>query len=52
VKAYSFNKDIHEKDLDIFVKEINKREKLIDSVTKITDIAVKLNSDELTRERK
>jgi hypothetical protein len=52
VKAYSFNKDIHEKDLDIFVKEINKREKLIDSVTKITDIAAKLNSDELTRERK
>jgi len=52
VKAYSFNKNIHEKDLDFFVKEINKREKLIDSATKITDIAIKMNSDELVRDMK
>lgn len=52
VKAYSFNKDVHERDLDLFVKEINKREKLIDSATKITDIAIKMNSDELARDRK
>jgi hypothetical protein len=52
VKAYSFNKNVHEKDLDFFVKEINKREKLIDSATKITDIAIKMNSDELARDTK
>ncbi|MBA3027093.1 MAG: hypothetical protein FP820_11930 [Sulfurimonas sp.] len=52
VKAYSFNKNIHEKDLDFFVKEINKREKIIDSATKITDIAVKMNSDEHERDSK
>jgi len=43
-KAQFFPKERHERDLDIFVKEINKREKLIDSASKITDIAVKLNS--------
>jgi hypothetical protein len=52
VKAYSFNKNNHEKDLDFFVKEINKREKIIDSATKITDIAVKMNSDEHERDSK
>jgi hypothetical protein len=52
IKAYSFNKNVHEKDLDFFVKEINKREKLIDSATKITDIAIKMNSDELLRDTK
>lgn len=46
-KAYSFNKDIHEKDLDVFVKEINKREKLIDSATKMTEMVTKMNIDEL-----
>ena len=45
-KAYMFPKDIHEKELDRFVDEINKREKLIDSAIKITDIAIKMNSDE------
>ncbi|MBU1928016.1 hypothetical protein KKG77_03355 [bacterium] len=52
VKAYSFNKNVHEKDLDFFVKEINKREKIIDSATKITDIAIKMNSDEHERDSK
>jgi len=51
-KSYSFNKDIHEKDLDIFVKEINKREKLIDSAIKITEMVTKMNSDELAGEKK
>lgn len=40
-----FPKDVHEKDLDLFVIEINKREKLIDSASKITDAAIKMNSD-------
>ena len=40
-----FPKEVHEKDLDLFVKEINKREKLIDSACKITDVAIKMNSD-------
>lgn len=47
-KAYYFPKDIHEAELDIFVKEINKREKLIDTACKITDLAVKMNSEELS----
>ena len=50
-KGYLFPKDVHEKDLDMFVKEINKREKLIDSAIKITDIAIKMNSDESEEER-
>lgn len=43
-KSQFFPKDRHERELDMFVKEINKRETLIDSASKITDIAVKLNS--------
>jgi hypothetical protein len=46
VKAQFFPKDMHEKELDLFVKEINKREKLIDSACKITDIAIKMNSED------
>jgi len=45
-KAYNFPKELHEKELDIFVKEINKREKLIDSACKITDIAIRMNSND------
>lgn len=40
-----FPKDVHEKDLDLFVQEINKREKLIDSAYKITDAAIKMNAE-------
>ncbi len=47
-RAYYFPKELHEKELDIFVKEINKREKLIDSATKITDMAIKMNSEHAT----
>ncbi|MDY0232957.1 MAG: hypothetical protein RBS11_02895 [Sulfurimonas sp.] len=42
-KSYFFPKETHEKQLDLFVNEINKREKLIDSVYKITDAAMKIN---------
>ena len=45
-KAYNFPIGTHEKDLDSFVKEINKREKLIDSACKITDAAIKMNVDD------
>jgi len=45
-KAYFFPKERHEKDLDLFVKEINKREKMIDSACRITDMAVNLNSND------
>lgn len=51
VKAYNFPKDTHEKDLDFFVKEINKREKLIDSACKITDAAVKMNSEDIAGQK-
>jgi len=43
-RAYNFPKAAHEQELDLFVKEINKREKLIDSACKITDIAIRMNS--------
>jgi len=43
-KSYFFPKEIHEKELDLIVKEINKREKLIDTACKITDAAIKVNS--------
>jgi len=45
VKSAYFPRDMHEKELDLFVVEINKREKLIDSACKITDIATKMNSE-------
>lgn len=44
-RASYFPKDSHEKELDLFVKEINKREKLIDSASKITDLAIKVNNE-------
>ena len=45
-KAYNFPKELHEKELDMFVSEITKREKLIDSACKITDVAIRMNSNE------
>jgi len=50
-KAYNFPKELHEKELDIFVKEINKREKLIDSACKITDVAIRMNSNDRARKK-
>lgn len=43
-KIYFFPKEIHEKDLDLFAAEINKREKLIDSAVTITEIATEVNA--------
>ncbi len=51
VKSYNFPKDIHEKDLDYYVKEINKREKLIDSACKITDAAIKMNKEDIAGQK-
>lgn len=45
-KIYFFPKTVHEKQLDGFVNEINKREKLIDSAIKMTDVAVKVNAQQ------
>lgn len=50
-KSYFFPKETHEKELDVFVREINKREKLIDSVYKITDAAMKINAQDLTGQK-
>lgn len=44
-KSQFFPRDSHERELDLFVKEINKREKLVDSACKITDAAVRMNSE-------
>ena len=49
-KSQFFPKEQHELELDMFVKEINKREKLIDSACKITDIAAKMNSEHVAAE--
>ena len=45
LKSYMFPKEIHEKHLDIFVEEIDRREKLIDSAMRITDEAIKVNKE-------
>jgi len=50
-KGYYFLKDMHETELDLFANEINKREKLIDSVYKITDAAMNLNATDLARDK-
>ena len=43
LKGQYFPKDVYERHLDIFVNEINLREQLIDSASKITDEAIKVN---------
>jgi len=45
MKTYGFPKNVHEKHLDIIVREINKRELFIDSASKITDEAIKVNQE-------
>jgi len=45
LRTYLFPKEIHERHLDIFVEEIDRREKLIDSAMKITDEAIKVNKE-------
>src|SRR6056300_804915 len=46
VRSQSFPRERHEHDLDFYVEEINKREKLIDSASKITDIAIQMNTED------
>lgn len=48
-KSQFFPKELHEKELDLFVKEINKREKIVDSACKITDAAIKMNSEHMAQ---
>lgn len=48
MKSYGFPKELHEKHLDIIVREINKREKLIDSASKVTDEAIRVNREHNT----
>lgn len=43
LKSQYFPKDLYEKHLDMFVVEINNRENLIDSASKIIDEAIKVN---------
>lgn len=45
-KVYFFPKEIHEKKLDLFASEINKREKTIDAVIQMVDIAAQMNTKE------
>ncbi len=45
-RTYFFPRDLHERELDMIVKEITKREKLIDSACKMTDSAIKMNAQE------
>lgn len=46
MKTYGFHKELHEKHLDIIVKEINRREKLIDSASHIIDEAIEVNTQD------
>ena len=48
MKTYGFPKALHEKHLDIIVREINKREKLIDSASKVTDEVIEINRERNT----
>ena len=43
--GYFFPKEIHEKELDLFLKEIQKREKIVDSNCQILDLASTENSN-------
>jgi len=46
VKSYYFPKDLHEKELDLFVEEIKKREQIIDRVISMTDSLSELNMND------
>lgn len=49
-KAQLFPKDQHERELDMFVKEINKRDKIIDSAAQMTDMAIQMNAENVAVE--
>ncbi len=46
VTGYYFPKELHEKELDVYLKEIKKREKIVDNACKITEAVVKTNSQD------
>ena len=48
MKTYGFPKELHEKHLDIIVREINRREKMIDSASKTTDEVIEINRERNT----
>ncbi len=48
-KSQFFPKEMHERQLDLFVREIGKREKMIEAAQEVTRSAVKLNADEARR---
>ncbi len=43
IKSYYFPKELHEKELDMFVHEIKKREQIIDRAVSMTDSLTELN---------
>ncbi len=52
VKSYSFPKKLHEKELDMFVQEIKKREQIIDRAVSLTDSLSELNLQENAGEKR
>ena len=52
IKSYYFPKDLHEKELDLFVHEIKKREQIIDRVASMTDSLSELNLNDTERVNK
>ncbi len=46
MKSYYFPKDLHEKDLDMIIHEIKKREQLIDRAVSMTDSLSALNQND------
>ncbi|SFV51871.1 Motility integral membrane protein [hydrothermal vent metagenome] len=52
IKSYNFPKKLHEKELDIFVHEIKKREQIINRVVSMTDSLNELNLNDVKREDK
>ena len=50
-KSYKFARDSHEKKLDFFVSEINKREKLIDTAFNFNDITNRVKSQDTLRNK-
>jgi len=50
--VHGFPTDLHEKDLDLFVAEISKREDFIDHASDITSDAVRTNKKAATEDKK
>lgn len=52
IKSYYFPKEVHEKELDMFVHEIKKREQIIDRAISMTDSLSELNLHDNSRTKK